>query len=116
MRVVLFLSMLLVVAFAVTAPDLKGQSMPMMRTVEPYSAKVGAEVVVSGENLGKEMIAEVYLGSGGKNTKVEVTSQADKELKFKVPDTKPGPYRVVVLTKGAEPAMIEEPVRLVVEQ
>ncbi len=116
MRIALFLSVLLVVAFAFSAPDLRGESMPMMRTVEPYSAKVGAEVVVSGDNLGKEIVAEVYLGAGGQNTKVEVISQAEKELKFKVPTMKPGPYRVVVLTKGADPAMIEEPVRVVIEE
>jgi hypothetical protein len=109
-------SMLLASLLAFAAGDLKSQAMPMMRTVEPYNAKVGIEVVVSGDNLGKEFVAEVYLGAGGKNTKVEVTSQSEKELKFKVPTVKPGPYRILVLTKGAEPTMIEEPVRLLVEE
>jgi hypothetical protein len=116
MRVALLLSVLLVVAFAFTVTEANGQSMPMMRTVEPYSAKVGAEVVATGDNLGKEMVAEVFIGVDGNNTKVEVTSQAEKELKFKVPTVKAGPYRVIVLTKGANPVMIEEPVRLVVEE
>jgi hypothetical protein len=90
--------------------------MPMMRTVDPYSAKIGAEVLVSGENLGNNLVAEVYVGVDGKNTKVDVISQTDKELKFKVPKVKAGPYRVLVLTKGAEPTIIEEPVRLVIEE
>ncbi len=115
MRLPMLFSVLLVLLFAFAAGDLKSQSMPMMRTVEPYTAKAGMEVVASGDNLGKETVAEVYVGADGKNTKVEVTSQAEKELKFKVPNVKPGPYRVLVLTKGAEPMMIEEPVRLVVE-
>jgi hypothetical protein len=102
--------------FVLAAADLKAQSMPMVRTVEPYSVKAGAEVLATGDNLGKEIVAEVYLGAGGQNVKVEVTSQADKELKFKVPSLKAGPYKVFVLTKGAEPAIIEEPVRLVVEE
>jgi hypothetical protein len=116
MRSALLSSVLLVLAFAIGAGDLNGQSMPMMRTVDPYTAKAGIEVVVSGENLGKNSVAEVYVASEGKNTKVEVTSQAEKELKFKVPAVKAGPYRIVVLTKGAEPALIEEPVRLVIEE
>ena len=61
-------------------------------------------------------MAEVYLGVDGKNTKVDVISQTDKELKFRVPKIKAGPYRVLVLTKCTEPAMIEEPVRLVIEE
>jgi hypothetical protein len=105
--------MLALVAFVVEAA---AQSLPMMRTLDPYSAKAGAEVVVTGDNLGKEAIAEVFIRADGKDTKVELTSQAEKEVKFKVPNVKPGPYRVVVLTKGAEPTMVEEPVRLVVEQ
>ena len=115
MRVPLF-SMLLGFVFAFGSAGLKAQSMPMMRTVEPYNAKVGVEVVVTGDNLGKEIVAEVYVGVSGKNTKVEVTSQAEKEIKFKVPNVKPGPYRILVLTKGADPTIIEEPVRLVVEE
>jgi hypothetical protein len=103
----------LICVFAAT--DLKAQSMPMIRTVDPYSVKVGAEVVASGDNLGKEVVAEVYVGAGGKNTRVEVTSQTEKEIKFKIPNVKPGAYRVLVLTKGAEPTIIEEPVKLMVE-
>ena len=109
-------SMVLASLLAFVAGDLKSQAMPMMRTVEPYNAKVGVEVVVSGDNLGKEFVAEVYLGAGGKNTKVEVTSQSEKELKFKVPTVKAGPYRILVLTKGVQPTMIEEPVRFLVEE
>jgi hypothetical protein len=116
MRVALFLSVLLVFVFAFAAVELRSQNMPMMRTVDPYNAKVGAEVLVSGDNLGDKFVAEVYVGAEGKNTKVDVISQTDKELKFRVPKVKSGPYRVLVLTKGVEPAMIEEPVRLVVEE
>jgi hypothetical protein len=116
MRVALYLSVLLVIVFVFAAAELKAQGMPMMRTVDPYNAKIGAEVLVSGENLSDKLVAEVYLGVDGKNTKVDVISQTDKELKFRVPKIKAGPYRVLVLTKGADPAMIEEPVRLVIEE
>jgi hypothetical protein len=119
MRLALPMSVLLLLsAFAFAAVDPKAEPMPtpLMRTVEPYTAKVGMEVLVSGDNLGKNIVAEVYLMANNKNVKVEVTSQADKELKFKVPAVKPGPYKVVVLLKSADPTLIEEPVRLVVEE
>jgi hypothetical protein len=105
--------LVLAMAFAASA---SAQSLPMMRTLDPYSAKAGAEIVVTGDNLGKEAVAEVFIRAEGKDTKVEVTSQAEKEVKFKVPNVKPGPYRVVVLTKSSDPTLVEEPVRLVVEQ
>jgi hypothetical protein len=104
-------------AFNAAAVDPKAQPMatPLMRVVEPSTAKVGAEILVTGDNLGKENVAEVYLTAAKQNFKVEVLSQAEKELKFKVPNVKPGPYKVLVLMKSAEPTFIEEPVRLVVE-
>jgi hypothetical protein len=106
----------MLLVFVVAAAELNAQSLPMMRSVEPYTVKVGAEVVASGENLDSSIVAEVYIGVNGKNTKVEVTSQTEKEVKFKVPKVGAGAYRVLVLTKGSEPTIIEEPVKLVVEE
>lgn len=110
--------LLLLSAFAFAAVDPKAEPMPtpLMRTVDPYTAKVGTEVSVAGDNLGKNLVAEVYLMVDNKNTKVELTSQTDKEIKFKVPKVKPGSYKIVVLLKSADPTLIEEPVRLVVEE
>jgi hypothetical protein len=120
MRIALltFFVLLLLPAFAIAAVDPKSEPMPtpLMRTVEPYTAKVGMEVVVSGDNLGKHLIAEVFLTADNKNIKVDVLSQSDKELKFKVPDVKPGAYKILVLLRSADPTIIEEPVRLVVEE
>jgi hypothetical protein len=110
--------LLLLSAFAFAAVDPKSEPMPtpLMRTVDPYSAKVGTEVLVSGDNLGKHLIAEVFLTAQNQNFKVEVISQSDKELRFKVPEVKPGPYKILVLLRSVEPTLIEEPVRLVVEE
>ena len=121
MRLALFMSVLLLLsAFAFAAVDPKAEPMPtpLMRTVEPYPAKAGTEVIVSGDNLGTNVVAEVYISAdGNKNLKVEVTSQTDKELKFKVPATiKPASYKVLVLLKSVDPTIIEEPVRLVIEE
>jgi hypothetical protein len=119
MRLALLMSVILLQSvFAAAAVDPKEPTpTPLMRTVDPYSTKAGAEVTISGDNLDKKVVAEVYMSLNGKNTKVEVTSQADKELKFKVPATaKPGSYRIVVLIRSVDPVLIEEPVRLVIEE
>ena len=90
---------------------------PLMRVVEPGTAKAGMEITVTGQNLGKEVVAEVYLTLGQASHKVEVLSQSADELKFKVPAKIPAnAYRITVLVKGAVPLLIEEPVRLVIEE
>ncbi len=120
MRLALILSVFLLQSvFAAAAVDPKNEPLPtpLMRTVDPYTAKVGTEVTVAGDNLDKKVVAEVYLSANGKNTRVDVTAQAEKELKFKVPaGVKPGAYRIVVLIKSADPVLIEEPVRVVIEE
>jgi hypothetical protein len=119
MRLALLLCILLpLAAFSAAAVDPKAEPMPtpLMRVVEPMNAKVGAEVVVTGDNLGKSIVAEVYLTAAKQNFKVEVLEQADKEIKFKVPNVKAGPYKLLVLMKSADPTFIEEPVRLVVDE
>ena len=121
MRLALLMSVLLLqTVFAAATPvDPKTEPMPtpLMRTVDPYTAKAGAEITVTGDNLDQKIVAEVYLSNNGKNVKVEVISQAEKELKFKVPAaTKPGGYRIVVLVRSVDPVLIEEPVRVVIEE
>ncbi len=107
---------LLALSLAAVDPAAEPPPTPLMRTVDPMTAKVGTEVLVTGDNLGKNCIAEVFLTASSQNFKVEVLSQAETELKFKVPQVKAGPYKLLVLTKNVEPTLIEEPVRIVVEE
>ncbi|MGA3023435.1 MAG: IPT/TIG domain-containing protein [Bryobacteraceae bacterium] len=91
---------------------------PLMKVVQPDSAKPGDEVTVSGTNLEKANVAAVYLTQGEKLTiKVKVTSQTDTEVKFTVPlDLKPGRFGIMVLTTGGDDAReIDEPVFLSIE-
>lgn len=109
---VLLLSLVFVPA--VTARD--PQPTPLMRVVEPATAKAGDEVTVTGDNLGKDLVIEVYLTDRTNKTKVSVVSQTNTEIKFKVPASlKPGKYWLMVLANMAEPLLIEEPARLIIE-
>jgi len=119
MRLALFVSLLLlqpVLSAAAVDPKNEPMPTPLMRTVDPYTARVGSEVAVTGDNLGRNIVAEVYVSVDSKNVKVEITSQSDKEIKFKVPAVTPGSYRLVVLVRSVDPLLIEEPVRLNIEE
>jgi hypothetical protein len=90
---------------------------PLMKVVQPDSAKTGDEVTVSGTNLEKANVAAVYLTQGDRTIKVKVTSETETELRFTVPaDLKPGRFGIMVLTTGGDDAReIDEPVFLSIE-
>jgi len=117
MHLMLVLLMLFPVMLNAIDPEPKVLPTPMMRVVEPAAVKAGAEVTVTGDHLNKELVAAVYLITDTDQIEVKVLSQSEKELRFNVAaDTKPGRYRIAVLTTTAEPALLEEPVRLIVEE
>ena len=101
MRLALLMSVLLLLsAFAFAAVDPKAEPLPtpLMRTVEPYTAKVGTEVLVSGDNLGTNVVAEVYLMANNKNFKVEVTSQGETggEVRLSRSELEGSGWRIVI--------------------
>src|SRR4051794_16153911 len=96
-----------------TGKDTSPKATPMMRVVQPAAVKAGSNVNITGENLGKEFIAEVYLSNGTTEQKVEIVAQTDESIAFKVPaDCKAGAYRVLVLLTSIDPILLEEPVRV----
>ncbi len=90
---------------------------PIIKVVEPDTAKAGDEVKVTGTNLSKTWVVQVYLTQGDKTIKVKVTEQTDTEVKFNVPESvKAGRFGIAVLTTGGDDArIIDEPVFLSVE-
>ncbi len=108
------LSSVLVLLFAATllfAQDI----MPRMASVDPYSAKAGDVVTVTGENLDKANVAKVYLTDGKNDLVCDVTEQAATALKFKVPAKATGRMAIMILTGGKEGKLIEQPVKLTIE-
>lgn len=93
------------------------QATPRMTTVEPGNGKIGDVITVSGENLEKTQVAKVYLTDGQEDMQVEITEQAATAIKFKIPEKcKSGRFALMLLTTGNEPKLIEQPVKLTVEQ
>jgi len=118
LRVLVAIALAVAVAPVLCAASRDTGPTPLIKSVQPDSAKPGDEVTVSGTNLARNAVAAVYLTQGDKTIKVKVTSQEETEVKFLVPqDLKAGRFGIMVLTTGGDDAReIDEPVALSVEQ
>lgn len=116
MRLSSVFRLLPVLILALAAPPmLFGQeTLPRCTSVDPMSGKPGDVITVTGENLGKNLVAELYFTDGKNDIKVPITEQTETLLKTAIPTAaKAGiRYRLMVLTKGKEPRLIEQPVRV----
>lgn len=111
-------SPLLALAFVSATSVFSQESMPRLASVEPASGKIGAEIVVTGENVGKQQVAELFFTDGTNDIKVAMSDQAATTIKCKVPaGAKSGVrYKLMILTTGKEPKLIEQPVRFEIEE
>lgn len=98
-------------------PNLQPQSaMPLMSSVEPASGKVGDVLSIQGVNLGQDTVAELYLTDGETDLKVAMIEQTSTSIKFRIPrEAKPGRLALMVLTRGKDRKLIEQPVKIEVE-
>jgi hypothetical protein len=111
------LSLTVPLFLAACAAAFAQQTMPRMTTVDPGNGKAGDVITVAGENLEKNQVAKVYLTDEKKDLVVEVIEQTATSLKFKIPaKAVPGRFALMLLTTGKEPKLIEQPVKLTVEQ
>ena len=82
-----FLAVTLLLATHVSA-----QAGPHVTGVDPTSGKVNDTVTVSGENLGKDGVAAVFLSDDKSDFKATIVEQAADKIIVKVPQVKPGGY------------------------
>ncbi len=88
---------------------------PFMRRVDPASVRAGEMVTAFGDALDKTRVHSVYLTDGKNDLKMEIVSQAESSIQFKVPATTAvGRYSLMVLLAGPDPKFIEQPVYLTV--
>jgi IPT/TIG domain len=93
------------------------QDLPRVTTVNPPNGRAGDVISVAGENLAKTHVAKVFLTDEKNDIVVQVTEQTPTSLKFIIPaKASPGRFAVMVQTTGKQPKLIEEPVKLTVEQ
>lgn len=96
------------------AAGLPGQDkMPMLKSVDKDEALRGDTVTATGSNLGKSVVAGIYLTKGGEDLELKVSEQTDTSIRFQVaPNTKFARWSLMLLTAGASPTYIEQPVKL----
>jgi hypothetical protein len=94
------------------------QAMPRMSTVEPGNGKAGDVITVAGENLQKASVAKVYLTDGKIDTEVEIMEQTPTAIKFKIPTKAATGARLalMVLTAGKDPKLMEQPVKVQIDE
>jgi len=106
------------VAMMLIAPQVSSAQAqtPRLLSVDPISGKAGDALTVTGENLDKAYVAELYLADGKNDVKVPMSEQTATGIKFTVPPAaKAGRYSLMVLTAGKEPKLIEQPVKVTIE-
>ena len=109
-----FVALAVVAALAVVYAQ---QVMPRMSTVEPGNGKAGDVITVAGENLQKDAISKVYLTDGKIDTEVQIIKQTPTAIKFKIPTkTAAGRLALMVLTAGKDPKLMEQPVKVQIEE
>ena len=110
-------SVLLIGANSDTPAKDKGwKPTPIIRTVEPDAAKVGDVLTVGGEYLDKAQVKDIYLTDGKTDAKTEIVEQNATQVKVKVPaKAKAGRLRLMILTTGVEPQLLEQPVTVEIQ-
>jgi IPT/TIG domain len=112
MKLSLIVPLLLAASFAFAQ-----QPMPRMTTVDPATGKIGDVITVAGQNLEKDLVTKVYLTDEKNDVLVDVIDQTATSIKFKIPAKAiPGRFALMLLTAGKEPKLIEQPVKVTVEQ
>lgn len=113
MKLSFVVSILVAASFAAYAQ----QAMPRMTSVDPLNGKKGDVIAVAGENLQKEAVAKVYLTDGKIDLPVEVVEQTATSIKFKIPaKAAAGRLILMVLTAGKDAKLIEQPVKVTVDE
>jgi hypothetical protein len=93
------------------------ETAPQMNAVTPKIAKPGDTLDITGVGLDETKIDEVYLTDHKFDMRVKVLEQKDTCIKLRVPPfAKAGRMQILVLTKGEEPKLLEQPVYVLIEE
>jgi hypothetical protein len=85
-------------------------------SVEPAHALVSEELVITGTNLSKAAVSDLFLTLRDDDFPLQILEQTDTNIRCRMPgDLKPGRFSLTILTSGDAPAMIEQPVKVHVE-
>lgn len=119
MKYVLSFAALVFISVSLIVPVKAGDNDPVtpyIQRVNPEDPKPGGVITADGTALGKALVSEIYLTRGSTDIKLEITSQKAEQIVAKLPATlEAGRYKLMLLTAGAAPRFIEQPVALTVQ-
>jgi len=75
---------------------LRAQDAPHITGIDPTSGKVGDQITVTGENLGKDRVVAVFLSDAKTDYKAAVVEQSPEKIVMKVPQVSAGDYNVSI--------------------
>jgi hypothetical protein len=91
--------------------------MPSIKVVDPGAGKIGDTIKATGENLEKKHVTQMFLTDGKIDLPCQITEQTATAIAFKIPaKAQPMRYSLLILTTGKEPKLIEQPVKVEVQQ
>ncbi len=94
-----------------------GDDAPQVNGMSPKNAKPGQVLDITGISLDANKIDEVYLTDHKFDMRVKVLEQNEHLIKFRIPPfAKPGRMQLLLLTKGEEPKLLEQPCYVVIEE
>src|SRR5579883_2292054 len=89
---------------------------PQMVTISAKAAKPGDVIEITGVGLDPAKVDEIYLTDNKFDMKVKVLEQKDTAVKLRVPPfAKPGRMQLLLLTKGDDAKLLEQPLYLLIE-
>jgi hypothetical protein len=112
MKLSLIASLLIAACLAVYAQS----ASPSATSADPLNGKRGDVITITGTNLGKNLVAKVYLTDDKNDLQAEVTEQTATTIKFKIPAKATGKLSVMFLTTEKEPKYIVQPVKVTVDE
>ena len=80
-------------------PFLFAQNSAKVTALDPTMGKVNDNVTVTGENLGKDNVAAVFLSDDSDDFKATVVEQSADKILMKVPQVKAGRYSLSIQVK-----------------
>ncbi len=105
------LSMLAVLFLSATL--LCSQSAPKLTGIDPESGKVGASIIVTGENIGKGTVIAIFLSDANNDYRASMVEQAPEKIVMKIPQVKAGRYNIAIQVKNE---IFIQPVHVTVEE
>jgi hypothetical protein len=94
------------------AAVLLAQEYSRIAQVDPGTVKVGDNVTLTGEGLGKKRVVGVYLSSDTDDVATVIVEQSDTKLVIKIPKIKAGTYKFGL---HVDKSMLIQPSSVIVE-